>query len=112
MAEDAARKPETGTDENANSELAELRAATQRFARRLKAYGLLRTNEDGADAEEDSDALIREGRRLTHELRVRLGELEAKVENSVRQHPVGWMGGILGAIGLGVLVGMLLRHRD
>jgi hypothetical protein len=51
MAEDAARKPETGADENANSELAELRAATQRFARRLKAYGLLRTNEDGADAE-------------------------------------------------------------
>jgi ElaB/YqjD/DUF883 family membrane-anchored ribosome-binding protein len=110
MAEDTARKQASGEDQA--DELAELRQATTELLRKFKAYGLDRLGVVRDEVEEDSQVLAREGRRMARDLRKTLGEVEAKVERHVRDHPVTWIGGLLGAIGFGLILGVLLRRRD
>jgi|GEM_PF-4816304 len=110
MAEDTSRKQiAEGT---AGDELAELRQATTELVRKLRAYGLDRLESLREEVEDDAEMLTKEGRRRAQQLRERLGEVEAKVERHVREHPLTWIGGVLGAIGFGLILGMILRRRD
>lgn len=110
MAEDTARA-ETGKEDQVD-ELAELRLASAELLRKLRAYGLDRLGAVRDEVEEDTDSLLREGRRMAQDLRRRMGEVEAKVERHVREHPAPWIGGLLGAIGFGLILGLILRRRD
>ena len=94
------------------TELAELRERVRAFARRLTDVDMTREEGPSTGMEDGPEALLREGQRLAHELRVRLGDVEARVERSIRAHPAGWVGGLLGAVGFGLLLGMILRRRD
>lgn len=110
MAEDTARA-ETGKEDQVD-ELAELRLASAELLRKLRAYGLDRLGAVRDEVEEDTDSLLREGRRMAQDLRRRMGEVEAKVERHIREHPAPWIGGLLGAIGFGLILGLILRRRD
>lgn len=110
MAEDSARsesnRPAPGP------ELEDLRVAVADLARKLRAYGLDRLEALRDEVEEDAESFVHEGRRRAEDLRHRLGEVEAKVERHVREYPLTWIGGVLGAIGFGLILGMILRRRD
>lgn len=110
MPEDAARNEHRQSDHA--TDVAELRAAATEFARTLKAYGLDRLGALGDEVDEGSEALVREGRRIAHDLRQRLATLEARVERNIRDHPGTWIGGLLGAIGFGIVLGLVLRRKD
>lgn len=110
MAEDKARAG--AAEAEAGSELAELRAAAAELARKLKAYGLGRLEALGDDEDDGPEALVREGRRMAQDLRSRLTAVEARVEQNIREHPGTWIGGLLGAIGFGLVLGMILRRKD
>lgn len=109
MAEDNVR---TGSMPDHATDLAELRAAVSDLAQKLRAYGLDRLDALREEVEEDAETLRLEGRRRAHQMRERLGEVEAKVERHVREHPMTWISGVLAAIGFGLLLGMILRQRD
>ncbi len=113
MAEDQA-KPDTAAHapNSGAAELAELRQAALAFAQRLGRYGKKRAEDWGIDLEEGPEELIHEGERLARDLKGRLGRLEAKVEQNIREHPATWAGGLLGAVGFGIMLGMILRRRD
>jgi ElaB/YqjD/DUF883 family membrane-anchored ribosome-binding protein len=98
--------------ENTASELADLRAAVADAARKLRAYGLDRLDALREEVEEDTKDLTLEGSRRAQQMRARLGEVEAKVERHVREHPLPWIGGMLGAVGFGLILGMILHRKD
>lgn len=109
MAEDTSRKQTEGTTVG---ELAELRQATAELVRKLRAYGLDRLESLREEVEDDAEMLTKAGRRRAQHLREQIGEVEAKVERHVREHPLTWIGGVLGAIGFGLILGMILRRRE
>lgn len=114
MPEDAARSATHATTQGADpgTDLADLRRAAAEFARTLKAYGLERIGAVEEEVEEGSEALMREGWRVARDLRARMAAAEAKIERNIKDHPGTWLGGLLGAIGFGLVLGMILRRRD
>lgn len=110
MAEDGTHSDSDRKDYRA--ELDDLRSAVADLALRLRAYGLDRLEALREEVEEDAESLAVEGRRRAQQMRERLGEVEAKVERHVRDHPLTWIGGVLGAIGFGLILGMILRRKD
>ena len=110
MPEDAASNEHRQSDHTA--EIAELRAAAAEFARTLKAYGADRLEALGEDVDEGAEALVREGRRIAHDMRQRLTTLETRVERNMRDHPGTWIGALLGAIGFGIVLSLILRRKD
>ena len=97
---------------NKVDELAELRQAVAELARKLQAYGLDRLEAVRDEVETESRSALREGRRMAEDMRKGLGDLEKKVEHNIREHPLSWIGGVLGAIGFGLILGLILRRRD
>ena len=110
MAEDTARNDSERKD--SGSDLADLRVAVADLARKLQSYGLDRLEALRDEVEEDTESLVHQGRRRAQDMRDRMGEVEAKVERHVREHPLTWIGGVLGAIGFGLILGMILRRGD
>jgi ElaB/YqjD/DUF883 family membrane-anchored ribosome-binding protein len=110
MAEDTGRSDSEKKDYG--SELADLRVSVADLARKLQSYGLDRLEALRDEVEKDTESLTHEGRRRAQDMRERLGEVEVKVERHVREHPLTWIGGVLGAIGFGLILGMILRRRD
>ena len=110
MPEETARpeadKPVPGVD------LDDLRAAVADLAHKVRAYGLDRFEALRDEVEEDADSLVHAGRRRAHDLQARVAKAEAKVERHVREHPLTWVGGVLGVIGFGLALGMVLRRKD
>lgn len=93
-------------------ELADLQQATAELVRKLRAYGLDRWEAARHEAEEGSRGALGEGARIAEEMRKGVGEIERKVEHHVREHPLSWIGGVLGMIGFGLILGMILHRRD
>lgn len=93
-------------------ELAELRRAALQLVRKLGSYGAARTEDIGEDLEQGSEALLREGRRLAHDLRERVARLDARAEHCVRDHPAQAFAALLGVIGFGLTLSLILRRRD
>ncbi|MGR3365076.1 MAG: hypothetical protein ACU0CY_12965 [Maritimibacter harenae] len=86
---------------DAEAELEELREAALLLGRNLKDFGKARLRAAGADLGETSETMLARGR-----------EMEKAVEHSMRAHPANWVAGTLGVVGVGVLIGMLLRNRQ
>lgn len=84
---------------DAEAELDELREAARLLVRELRDFGKARLREAGADFGETGESLLARGR-----------EMEKTVEHSIRTHPVNWIAGTLGVVGIGVLIGLVLRH--
>ena len=110
MPENSAR-PDKAAEDGVD-ELADLRQAAAELLHKFKAYGLDRLEAARDEGGEESRDALREGRRVAEEMRKALGDLEKRLERHVREHPVSWIGGLLGAIGFGLILGMILRRRD
>ena len=92
-------------------DITELRRAALVFARKLGGYGLARAENIGEELEAGSETLVREGRRLAHDLRERVAKLETRAEHSVRDHPLQAVAALLGVVGFGLILGLVLRRR-
>jgi ElaB/YqjD/DUF883 family membrane-anchored ribosome-binding protein len=93
-------------------EMAELRRAALVLARKLGSYGLSRAEAIGDELESGSESVLREGRRMAHDLRERVAKVEARLEHGVRDHPGQALAALLGVIGFGLILGLLFRRRD
>mgnify|MGYP000140701456 FL=1 len=98
--------------EASDAELEELREAALLLGRKLKDFGRARLGAAGADVQETSEELLREGRQVIRQLEHRVGTVEKRVETSIRDHPGGWLAGVLGVIGFGLVLGMILRRHE
>ena len=104
---DDARAPRPG-----DPELVELRRAALQLARKLGSYGAARMDDLGEELEAESADLMRDGRRLVHDLRERVAKVEARVEHTVRDHPGSTLAALLGLVGFGLILGLILHRRD
>lgn len=93
-------------------ELVELRRAALQLARKLGSYGAARMDDIGEELEAGSADLMRDGRRLVHDLRERVAKVEARVEHTVRDHPGQALAALLGIVGFGLILGLILHRRD
>lgn len=90
----------------------ELRQAVLDLGKALRALGTSRLAELGEDVSEEARVVVQEGRRLLNEVERRVVRLEKRAEKSVQEHPAAWVTGLLGVIGFGLVLGLILRHRD
>lgn len=95
-----------------DAEMAELRRAALMFARKLGAHGLAQADAMAEQPEVGSERLLHEGRRMARDLWCRVTKLEERVEQGVRAHPGPTLAALLGVAGFGLLLGLILRHRD
>ena len=93
-------------------DLRELRKAVLDLGKALRVFGKSRLAALGEDVSEEAEVVTREGRRLLHDVEQRVVRLEKHAEKSVREHPAAWATGLLGVIGFGLVLGLILRHRD
>lgn len=98
--------PDVGGD------IRELRQAVLDLGRALKTFGKSRLAALGEDVSEEAEVVTHEDRRLLHDVERRVVQLERTAEKSVREHPAAWATGLLGVIGFGLVLGLILRHRD
>ncbi|WP_353476432.1 hypothetical protein PVT71_26300 (plasmid) [Salipiger sp. H15] len=105
------RDPDTRQGDEA-VELRELREAAHLLGARLRDFGEARVGDAGMKLGMTSDQMLTEGRRVLREIEIRLSRLEKRVERSVRDHPAGYLGGLLGVIGFGLVLGLLLHRRE
>ncbi len=104
--------PTQGGQMSGDPELAELRRAVLAMARKLGSLGAARAEDIGKELEEVPESLVREGRRLAHDLRERGARLEDRVEHAVRAHPAEALAALLGTALFGLIIGLVLRRRD
>lgn len=93
-------------------DIRELRQAVLDLGKALGAFGRSRLTELSDDVSDEAHVLAQEGRHLLRDVEQRVVRLEKKAEKSVREHPAGWATGLLGVIGFGLVLGLILRHRD
>ncbi len=104
--------PPDGGRMSGDPELAELRRAVLALAHKLGSLGAARVEDIGKELEEESESLVREGRRLAQDLRERGTRLEDRVEHAVRAHPAEAVAALLGTALFGLILGLVLRRRD
>lgn len=90
-------------------ELLELRADVSALAADLQRYGALSTDELKIRAQGVTDEALADAQRHIHALRQKVDTLQSRVEVDVRAHPLAWLAG---ALGLGLLVGLIFSRRD
>ena len=95
-----------------NDDLVELRKAAIDLGKALRAFGKSRLAELGEDISDEAHVVAHEGRRLLSDVEQRVLQLEKRAEKSVREHPAAWATGLLGVIGFGLVLGLILRHRE
>lgn len=95
-----------------NETLHELRRAVLELGNAVRAFSRSRLDDIGEEVSDDARVVAQEGRRLLEDVHRRLGRLEHRVERSVRDHPGGWVMGVLGVIGLGLVLGIILRRPN
>ena len=93
-------------------DLHQLRQAAIDLGKALRAFGKSRLAELGEDVSEEAHVLAHQGRSLLNDVERRVVRLEKRAEKSVREHPAAWATGLLGVIGFGLVLGLILRHRD
>ncbi len=92
-----------------SKEIQELRADFAALVASLKDYGALGAEDLKSRAQGLSDDAVAESLRSIKELRQQVESLQGQLEKDVRAHPLAWM---VGALGLGVLFGLLFSRRD
>lgn len=94
--------------EDIAQELQDLRADVAALVASLQRYGALGAAELKERAEGLSDEAMAESLRSVRDLRRQVDALEAQMEGNVRAHPLAWLAG---ALGIGMLFGLLVSHR-
>ncbi|KAA9006713.1 hypothetical protein [Histidinibacterium aquaticum] len=110
MPEDLVKSAEDATRGTPTKEIDELRGAVQELGRELRKFGKKRLVDLGHQIETESTKVVRSGREVLHDIERRLAALEKDAEQSVKQHPGAWAGGLLGVVGFGLVLGMILRR--
>lgn len=103
----AADGTETRPWHEVERELAELRREVQALVGRAGRLGRNTLTRLETEAGESLD----DGREAAEHLLRRIQALERRTEDSVREHPATWAGGLLGLLGFGLLLGLLIRGR-
>ena len=93
-------------------QVAEIRADLAALTKTLGRYGKSRADDLSGQASDMTKEAVDEAMKVLRGLKQRLGAAEMDVERSLRDHPANWLGGVMGVLGLGILLGLLLRHRD
>ena len=113
MARDNGRKPEERAHENDPQDIsAELQALREDVAalaaslHRAGASGVAGLKRRSEDLAEDS---LDEALRNLRDLRQQVHAMQGKLEGEMHAHPLAWLAG---ALGLGLLAGLLLSRRD
>lgn len=104
--------PDIAAGQERPDDLRALRHAVVELGKALRAFGRSRMAEIGEEISEEAQAAAHEGTRMFHAVEQRLVQLERQAEKSVREHPAAWASGLLGAIGFGILLGLILRRHD
>jgi len=104
----SARGRET-VSEDIEREFAALRADVAALVRLVREYGEVRAGETREKVGRLSEDAVAESLRAAKELRAQLDSIERQIEGNLRQHPISWL---VGAMGLGLLFGMLFARRD
>lgn len=94
--------------EEIEAELRALRADVAALAAALKAYGGAAAEDVRARAEGSAEEALAESLRVVRDLRGKVDGLQAQVEGDVRANPFAWL---IGAAGLGLLLGLILGRR-
>jgi ElaB/YqjD/DUF883 family membrane-anchored ribosome-binding protein len=95
--------------DDVESRLQELRDEITALTQQLRDLGLKGAHEAKAKAKDIADDATDEALAAIKELRKQFGSMQAEVEGKVQTHPFAWL---LGAVGLGVILGLFLTHRD
>lgn len=93
-------------------DLRELRQMVFELGNTLRGFGKSCIGDVGGDISEEAQLVVQEGRRVLHEVEKRIAHLEKRAEKSVREHPAAWATGVLGVIGLGLVLGLILRPHE
>jgi len=93
-------------------DLNDLRQSVLDLEAAIKAFGAAHFADLGEDVTGQMRALAHEGRRVLHEVEHQMGQIEKRVEKSLREHPVTWATSLLGVIGFGLVLGLILGRRD
>lgn len=106
--------PKPGSDAAADlaREIAEIRADLAALTKTLGQLGKDRAETARSEAADLTQEMTDEALKLFRGFSKRLGAVEAEAEASLRSHPTTWMGGLLGILGLGILLGLLVRRKD
>lgn len=75
----------------------------------VRDLGLHSAAEAKTKAKSLADDASTEAMKAVHDLRVQLDSLQSDVEGRVKSHPFAWLAG---AVGLGVILGLLFTRRD
>lgn len=90
-------------------QISALRADFAALTETLKACGGVRAEDLKGRARDLSDEALTESLKVVQDLRRQLDGIDARIEGNVRAHPLAWLAG---ALGLGLLFGLLLSRRD
>ncbi|NNU81749.1 DUF883 family protein [Halovulum dunhuangense] len=113
MANSSTKTSETrSSDDTAREierEVAQLREDLATLTRSLRDHGTARFDEAKHRVEDMSDEAMAETLRVVRDLRKRITTIERDLEGNVRENPMSW---VLGALGMGLLFGLLFSRRD
>lgn len=90
-------------------QIRQLREDVAALAKSLHGYGARMADEVKSRALDASGDAVAGSLKSVDELRREVDAIRARVEGDVRAHPLAWL---VGALGIGVLLGLILSHRD
>jgi ElaB/YqjD/DUF883 family membrane-anchored ribosome-binding protein len=91
------------------SRIQDLRDEIAALTHQLRDLGLKGAHEAKAKAKVIADDATDEALQAIKDLRAQFETLQSDVEGKVKTHPLAWLAG---AVGLGVILGLFLSHRD
>ena len=95
--------------DDVESRIQELRDEIAALTHQLRDLGIKGAHEAKAKAKDIADDATDEALLAIKELRKQFGSMQSEVEGKVQTHPFAWLAG---AVGLGVILGLFLSHRD
>jgi len=95
--------------DDVESRIQELRDEIAALTHQLRDLGIKGAAEAKAKAKDIADDATDEALIAIKELRKQFGSMQSEVEGKVQTHPFAWLAG---AVGLGVILGLFLSHRD
>ncbi|MBC2836894.1 DUF883 family protein [Paragemmobacter straminiformis] len=90
-------------------QIRQLREDVAALAKSLQGYGARVADGVKARAQDASGDAVAESLKAVRELRGEVEAMQARLEGDVRAHPLAWL---VGALGIGVLLGLIFSHRD
>lgn len=105
----SAAQTRTDLETEVDARITELRGEIAALTQTLRDYGLQGAAEAKAKARHVADDATTEALHAIKELRAQFDTLQGDVEGKVKTHPFAWLAG---AVGLGVILGLFLSHRD